>query len=374
LLDHDADIPPEDRCRIVKALIRLSNDSKLYPKCFLLTDLERERLVDGGSFSDVYQAYLRGQCVAVKMMRVFDQSDIDTAVKRFGREAIIWRQLSHPNLLPFYGLYKLRQRICLVSPWMENGHIHGFLKKHPCNRDRLLSLILDVARGLEHLHAMGIVHGDLKGDNIFVTPSLTACIADFGLSSITTSFRFTPSSQGRGGTVRYQAPELHRGGHNDLHSDIYSFACVVYQLLTGKAPFPDISFDGAVIIAVLEGCRPSRPPSCSSESDGLWALLQDCWQGTPAQRPTAAQIVQRLLGDEIGAADAQIRQNWDDLFTSKFRPRLLEQPFPSVVDFERMVFGTGLFISPTRSPANDGPSRGSTSSRCGKSRRAGDSP
>ncbi|KAJ7644800.1 kinase-like domain-containing protein [Roridomyces roridus] len=234
LLDYDADIPPAARRRIFKALIRLSDHSKLYPRCFTLTDLEQERHVDGGPFSDVYHGYLRGHSVAVKMMRVFEQSDIEAALKRFGREAIIWRQLSHPNLLPFYGLYQLRQRLCLVSPWMEKGQIRGIL--HSCDADHLLSLILDVACGLEHLHTLGIVHGDLKGANIFVTPSLRACIADFGLSSITTfssSFHFTLSSTAmRGGTTRYQAPELHRGGHNSLHSDIYGFACVVDEACT----------------------------------------------------------------------------------------------------------------------------------------------
>ncbi|KAJ7651237.1 hypothetical protein FB45DRAFT_780589 [Roridomyces roridus] len=353
LLDYDADIPPADRRRIFKALIRLSDYSKLYPRCFTLTDLEQERLVDGGSFSDVYQGYLRGQCVAVKMMRVFDQSDIETVLKSFGREAIIWRQLSHPNLLPFYGLYKFRQRLCLVSPWMENGHIQGFLKNQSCDTDRYLSLILDVARGLLHLHAKGIAHGDLKGDNIFVTPSLRACIADFGLSSIITSmssFRFTLSSKAtRGGTVRYQAPELHDGGHNDLRSDIYGFACVVYELLTGNAPFPEMSSDGAVILAVMKGRRPSRPPSCSGSPslDGLWALLQDCWHGTPEHRPTAAQVVQRLIGDEIGATETGIGKDWDDSFTSKFRRQLLEQqPLPSVMQFQRMLFGAEARLTP----------------------------
>ncbi|KAJ7646880.1 kinase-like domain-containing protein [Roridomyces roridus] len=93
--------------------------------------------------------------------------------------------------------------------------------------------VLDVALGLAHLHEKSVVHGDLKADNILITPSLRACIADFGLSSIITScssLRFTNSSQKQGGTIRYQAPELHRGGDNNLRSDIYAFACVVYEV------------------------------------------------------------------------------------------------------------------------------------------------
>ncbi|KAJ7301080.1 kinase-like domain-containing protein, partial [Mycena albidolilacea] len=95
----------------------------------------------GGSFDDVHTGLHRGQNVAVKMMRVFGQSDIDTLLKEFGREVFIWRKLSHPNLLPFYGLYSYKERLCLVSPWMENGHIGAFLKKKSYCSECLLSLV-----------------------------------------------------------------------------------------------------------------------------------------------------------------------------------------------------------------------------------------
>ncbi|KAJ6561955.1 kinase-like domain-containing protein, partial [Mycena capillaripes] len=296
LLDYEANLATLNRRRLFKALIRLSGDSQLYPRCFPLVGLEHESLVAGGTFGDVYTGLLRGQTVAVKMMRVFEQSDIDALLKGFGREALIWRQMSHPNLLPFYGLYYFQKRLCLVSPWMDNGHIRAFLKKETYCTDCLLSLILDVALGLEYLHGKGVVHGDLKGDNIFVTSSRRACLGDFGFASIMTSMssiQFTNSSKrAQGGTTRYQAPEVHRGGHNDHRTDIYGFACLVYELLTGKPPFPELYTDIAVAIAVIEGRRPSRPPSCSGTLplDGLWNLLQNCWEENPENRPTASHI------------------------------------------------------------------------------------
>ncbi|KAJ7929734.1 kinase-like domain-containing protein [Mycena leptocephala] len=333
LLDYDSNLGTTNRRRLYKALVKLSEDSRLLPRCFALTGLEQERQVAGGSFSDVYTGVLRGQSVAIKMMRVFENSDIDALLKGFGREALLWRQLSHPNLLPFYGLYYFQKRLCLVSPWMENGHIRAFLKKETYCTDCLLSLILDVALGLEHLHVQGVVHGDLKGDNIFVTPSRRACIADFGLSSIISSMssiQITSSSKGsQGGTIRYQAPELHRGGHNDRCSDIYGFACVVYELLTGTAPFPELLTDGAVIMAVFQGHRPSRPPSCSASLDGLWNLLQNCWEERTDIRPTASQIVECLISPGIHAIKTEYTPDWDDTFTSRFRRRLLgQQPLP----------------------------------------------
>ncbi|KAJ6470341.1 kinase-like protein, partial [Mycena sanguinolenta] len=256
--------------------------------------------------------------------------------------------LCHPNLLPFFGLYYFHGRICLVSPWMENGHIRAFLKKESLDTDRLLSLILDIALGLEHLHDKGVVHGDMKGDNIFITPSRRACIADFGLSSLITcmsSIQFTNSSKrSQGGTIRYQAPELHRGSHNDFFSDIYAFACVVYELVTEKAPFPELYLDGAVITAVLAGRRRSRPAACLGMPalDRLWDLLQSCWQNQPEIRPTAVQLVERLMGPDIQATIKQSVTDWDERFTSRFRRHNLSQrPLPSVIEFEQMIFGDG---------------------------------
>ncbi|KAF7375734.1 Protein kinase domain-containing protein [Mycena sanguinolenta] len=348
ILDYEPNLARKNRCRLFKALIRLSAASQLYPRCFPLTGLEHETLVAGGTFGDVYIGSLRDRTVAVKIMRVFEQSDIDALLKGFGREALIWRQMSHPNLLPFYGLYYFQRRLCLVSPWMDNGHIRAFLKKETYCTDCLLSLILNVALGLEYLHGNGVVHGDLKGDNIFVTSWRRACLADFGFASIRTSMasiQFTSSSKrAQGGTARYQAPELHRGGDNDKLTDIYAFACFVYELLTGKAPFPELYSDVAVAMAVLEGRRPSRPQSCSGTPslNGLWNLLQNCWRENPADRPTASHVVQILMGDDIQAIANESILDWDPRFTSKFRRLFLgDRPFPSVAEFEQVVFGSG---------------------------------
>ncbi|KAJ7661734.1 kinase-like domain-containing protein, partial [Mycena olivaceomarginata] len=337
LLDYDPNLVTANRRKLFKALIKLSAGSKLYP---------RWRVDPLVMFM---QDCFKVKTSAVKMMRVFGQSDIDTLLKEFGREALIWRQLSHPNLLPFYGLYYYKERLCLISPWMENGHIRLFLKKKSYCSDCLLSLILDVALGLEHLHTIGVVHGDLKGENIFVTPSHRACIADFGLSSIITSISSIQSTRSsgnsQGGTARYQAPELHRGGHNDQQTDIYGLACVVYELLTGTAPFPELHTDIAVAMAVLAGRRPSCPLSCTGTPslDSLWNLLQKCWDEHPQNRPTASQLVQSLMGDAIQAQKVESVPDWDERSTSRFRRHLNlhNQPLPSVDEFERMIFGDG---------------------------------
>ncbi|KAJ7126731.1 kinase-like domain-containing protein [Mycena epipterygia] len=205
-----------------------------------------------------------------------------------------------------------------------------------------LSLILDVALGLEYLHNNRVVHGDLKGMNILITPSGRACIADFGLSTITDvmTLRFTHSTaNARGGTARYQAPELLLGESlNHFGSDVYAFACVCYEILTGKVPFFELPNDMAVSLKVVGGHRPSRPEL--TLADGLWTLLQDCWEQASNKRPTIAQIVQRLVGSEIRAATDQTATDWDETFGSKFRRSLQCVPLlPSVTGIKRRIFG-----------------------------------
>ncbi|KAJ7249440.1 kinase-like domain-containing protein [Mycena rebaudengoi] len=331
---------------IFKALCSLSRVSGLHPRCFALTELEKVgQQVGGGGFGDIWKGLVGGQIVCVKIMRIFGDHDVQTLLKEFGREAIIWRQLCHPNLLPFFGLYHLENRLCLVSPWMENGNVMEFLRKEPLNIGRL-SLILDVALGLEYLHEQKIVHGDLKGINILVTPSQRACIADFGLSSIVNAMTLrltTSTATANRGTARYQAPELFQPGEEEttktFESDIYSFACVCYEILTGRLPFYEFPNDLKIMLEVIAGKRPSRSLSCSGTIalDTLWELLQKCWDGQAEKRPTAAQIVEQLTGPSIRATTFS-KTDWDDKLTSKFRRSLhTGSILPSATQIERIL-------------------------------------
>ncbi|KAJ6460860.1 kinase-like domain-containing protein, partial [Mycena vulgaris] len=331
-----------------QALLRLSRECGLHPTCFPLSGLEKVgEQVAAGAFSDIWKGLVERQWVSVKVMRLFRDSDVKAALKEFAREALLWRQLSHPNLLPFFGLYYLDARLCLVSPWMENGHLVEFLRTDPSDVDRL-SLMLDVSMGLQYLHSKRVVHGDLKGINVLVTPSHRACIADFGLSSITEviALRFTHSTPTpRRGTVRYQAPELLLGeSWNHFGSDFYAFACVCYEILTGKAPFSELSNDMAASMRVIGGHRPSRPDIASQ--DGLWVLIEDCWRQRPDQRPTMTEIITRLLSPLIGAKTTRSATDWDETYSSRFRRSVQQWPLlPSVDQVECRLVEEGSLPS-----------------------------
>ncbi|KAJ7779202.1 hypothetical protein B0H16DRAFT_808645 [Mycena metata] len=331
---------------IWKTLVRLSRASSLHPGCFPITGLQRVgQVVAGGGFGDIQKGLVNGQSVSIKIMRIFQDTGVEAALKDFSQEALIWRQLSHPNLLPFYGLYYLEDRLCLVSPWMEHGNIMDFLAKKPPNIHRV-SLILDVALGLEYLHKKKVIHGDLKAINILVTPSRRACICDFGLSSIVNEITLRlvhSTTTAPKGTPRYYAPELlQSNAKKHFASDTYAFACVCYEILTGHVPFHTERNEIFVMLQILQGKRPQQTASCAGTAklDDLWELLQSCWQEIPEMRPTAAQIVERLKGPSIGAITTTSTTDWDEELTCKFRRSLQQRPLlPSVNQIERLIFG-----------------------------------
>ncbi|KAF7343706.1 Adenylate cyclase [Mycena sanguinolenta] len=215
----------DDRIRpvILEALRKLSVSSGRIPGCFVLSDrlqLDGPHQVAAGGFADVWKGLIHSET-------------------EFYHEALIWRQLSHPNLLPFFGLYHLedtKSRLCLISPWMENGDITRYLKNDSVGVNRL-TLVLDIALGLEHLHSLKLVHGDLKAINVLVTQSGRAVLADFGLASVADSKVLLSTSSGkRGGTVRWHAPELFYEGRSSFASDVYAFSCVCYEVCL-RSPF-----------------------------------------------------------------------------------------------------------------------------------------
>ncbi|KAK7036760.1 Serine/threonine-protein kinase tnni3k [Paramarasmius palmivorus] len=302
ILSLRADLTATLRSSVFKGMLRMSKSSGLYPSLIDIDDFEKDGdlPVASGGFCDIWKGYLGIELVCIKVVRVYRDSDMEKIVKESMREAIIWRQLDHPNLLPFHGLYRQEQKICLISPWMENGCLTQYLEE--VNRDlgsvEHEVLVWDIASGLTYLHEMGVIHGDLKGDNILITSQRRACIADFGLSRLTDSrvLAMTSTLALPAGTVRWSAPEiLMNGGTHTYQSDIYAFACVCYEIYSNLRPFHDHRTDGAVILQIYLGERPTRPHN-TKLTDEMWRFIEACWNGDPSRRPKSSELVTELEG------------------------------------------------------------------------------
>ncbi|KAK1231739.1 hypothetical protein PQX77_005148, partial [Marasmius sp. AFHP31] len=323
LIDYPS-LSPELRPAICTVMLRLSKTSGLHPTCLSIQNVTKigDYPVAAGGFGDVWKGTIgdSGEIVCLKVVKVYLKSDLDKLTNEYQREAILWRQTKHPNVLPFLGIYQLEQtqQLCLISPWMEKGNLVQFLKRTKREDVDHYMLVYDVASGLAYLHKKKIVHGDLKGLNILITDSLRACIADFGLSHVADSqgLRITTSTTRPVGTARWLAPELLLGsGGPSKESDVYAYACVCYEIFTGLQPFPELANEMAVAFNVAQGKRPSRPEGISELSDSMWALITLCWDATPSSRPTASHVLEQV--EEMNSvASTSPASDWSEsLFT-----------------------------------------------------------
>ncbi|KDQ08686.1 hypothetical protein BOTBODRAFT_118239 [Botryobasidium botryosum FD-172 SS1] len=195
------------------------------------------RLLGQGGFGDVYLGTFFGRSVVSKKLRFDYERD------KYIRVPSIWRQLNHPNIIPFLGLPSIDGLPHLMSPLMQNGAADDFVKDSPnVNRVRLL---VQVAQGLEYMHARNppIIHGDLKANNILISEDGSAYLSDFGLSrahvdptnSIDGSSAPAPITMGYHSNFRWGAPEVIL---DDMcrtpASDIFSFGRLSVQV--GSTP------------------------------------------------------------------------------------------------------------------------------------------
>ncbi|KAG6905271.1 hypothetical protein DXG01_003775 [Tephrocybe rancida] len=295
-----------------------------------------DTLEESGMYADIFRARVQDRDVCLKAIRRTQHATTDWWKAVF-HEILVWSPLSHPAILPLYGIYLFQKTIALVSPWMENGNMCAFLNKHK-DSNRVV-LALGVAQGLKFLHENGTIHSDLKGPNILVNSLGRICLADFGSAS--------PSPLGsEGGTVRWQAPELLDPKANEAvpttkESDIYALACVAYEIFAGEVPFASITRDATVMYKVLLGQQPSRPAAALLSwsvwglTDGIWSLMEKCWSIDPVKRPTIDIIIEELEKALPPDVDKEARHG-DYLLPEQFRELTRS-------DEEKTEFSIGVF-------------------------------
>ncbi|KAI3602889.1 hypothetical protein WG66_011164 [Moniliophthora roreri] len=289
----------------LRCLLVLVKKHHILPESLFLKHITREGThpLRGGGFSDIWRGIFKKQSVCLKVMRTHleaNERKRNKVVAAFCKEALVWTQLNHPNVLPLLGVDTelFQPALCLVSPWMWNGDIITYLEEHP-DHDRLRS-VYEIASGLAYLHSLEpmVIHGDIKGANILVDDLCSCRLSDFGLAAIKESQRIaSTTSGGPKGTMRWMAPELFQpeanGETDNSPKDVYAYACTVLEIMTGKPPFPDL-LDAAIILKVITGERPSRPSDVWCP-DKVWDLVERCWSHNPSERPRAAEIERYLV-------------------------------------------------------------------------------
>ncbi|MBF0714379.1 Stk1 family PASTA domain-containing Ser/Thr kinase [Gemella sp. GH3] len=183
--------------------------------------------------------------VAIKTFKI-DSYDED-AIKRFNREANAVTSLSHPNIVSIYGVENEDNFYYLILEYVEGMTLKEYmLQNKNIPLETVIHIMKQISEGLSHAHKNGIIHRDIKPQNILMTKDLNCKITDFGISRAYGDTTLTQTNQMLG-TVYYLSPEQARGNIATAQSDIYSLGILMFELITGKIPFKG---ESAVAIAL----------------------------------------------------------------------------------------------------------------------------
>jgi len=266
---------------------------------------ELEEIVGSGGMSTVYCAFdtLLERHVALKILH--EQFGADEAhVERFRREARAVAQLSHPNIVTVIDRGEEDGRQFIVFELIDGENLKELVERGgPLPVRRVLELGLEVGRALAFAHAQGLVHRDVKPQNVLLSGDGLAKVTDFGIVRSLDAVGTTETGTVLG-TSHYIAPEQARGERVDAQTDVYSFGVVLYELLAGEVPYPGDNFLSVAMKHVNEPVpsvldrRPDTPLR-------LAGLIDRCMAKRPADRPASMDEVVSELESVRSELDAK---------------------------------------------------------------------
>jgi serine/threonine protein kinase len=277
-------------------------------------------LLGSGGMGEVYQARdsRLKRDVAIKVLPVEFSCDAGR-VQRFQREAELLASLNHPNIAAIYDLEEFESSRFLVLELVDGETLADRIARAPIALDESLAIARQIAEALDAAHQRGIIHRDLKPANIKIKPDGTVKVLDFGLAKAFAddqkdrdlSHPLTSAGTEGGlilGTVAYMSPEQSRGKAVDKRTDVWSFGCVLYEMLSGKQPFRSESTVSDTLAAILKA-EPDWKALPAETTTRVRTLIERCLQKDLRRRlPDIAEAriqIEEALSEPSAGIDTQ---------------------------------------------------------------------
>ncbi len=269
-----------------------------------------ERELGGGGMSRVFVAdeHRLSRKVVVKLLSPELGAALSTT--RFEREIRVAASLQQANIVPVLSAGDIEGLPYYIMPFVEGESLRARLGRGPLSIAEAVSILRDVSRALAYAHERGVVHRDIKPDNVLLSGH-TAVVTDFGIAKAIAAAAETPAGAtltqlGTAiGTPAYMAPEQAAGDPGTDHrADIYAFGCMAYELLAGQAPFHGLPPHKLLVAHMAEAPKPLAElrPDCPP---ALAALIMQCLAKEPGARPASATELLRRLDVVASPSAAQ---------------------------------------------------------------------
>lgn len=263
------------------------------------------KLADGAAAEVLLARELKsGEQVVVKVLRSELTSDA-SVVGRFLDEAKVFQRMRHPNIVRCLGSGQLPDgRVYVMTELLEGRDLGSQLRRDgPLASDELLKLAIPLAEALEHVHQHGVIHRDLKPDNIFLAGGLQAFdprLLDFGLARFEGPKSVRTATGVILSTPEYTPPECIQGQKADARSDLYSFGIVLFEALTGAPPFVAGNY-GELLLKHLS----QPPPALPASATHLQKIVHRCLCKEPENRYGSAAELGQALSEALSLATSR---------------------------------------------------------------------
>ncbi len=310
-------------------------------------------LIGEGGMGRVFRAYdsrLKRQ-VAIKILQPGLTSD-EKLRRRFEREARAAAAVTHPTIAAIHEVSESGDLTYIVMEFVEGRTLKRMIGAGPVPLMETLRIAVEIAEGLAEAHRAGVVHRDLKPDNIIVRPDRRPKILDFGIAKLLEDqggmFRrrtrpSTTSLSGEGkimGTLGYMSPEQARGDPVDARTDIFSLGVILYEMVTGQAPFR-----GRTPIDTLTSILKEPPPPASQVNPAVHpyveALLEECLHKDPAKRfQRMEDLVASLRIAQLALQEAAMRRTTFEGPAIREPAAVAQRPAPRTRRLPRILIWT----------------------------------